>query len=157
MNKSRNVPNETQPALNTLTLEFITDLGAQARVTVPEERYLETLRHYGQKGWFSQDPSLGPLRLPLANEADFDWRLVGGRLIEIEGEPMVMARGYGWKRRELAADPKKKMPAAVKYSRGAKVTDPLHLREGDEDGIQYVTLVIFIGNGKKIEAFARPT
>ena len=157
MNKSRNVPNETQSAPNTLTLEFITDLGAQARVTVPEERYLETLRHYGQKGWYSQNPALGPLRLPLANETDFDWRLVGGRLIEIEGEPLVMARGHGWKRRELAPDPKKKMPAAVKYSRGAKVTDPLHLREGDEDGIQYVTLVIFIGNGKKIEAFARPS
>lgn len=156
MNKSRNVPSEVKSAPDTLTLEFITDLGAQARVTVPEDHYLDILRHYGQKGWYSQNPALGPLRLPLANEADFDWRLVGGRLIEIEGEPVVMARGFGWKRRELPADAKKKMPAAVKYSRGAKVTDPLHLREGDEDGIQYVTLVIFSGNSKKIDAYARP-
>ena len=98
----------------------------------------------------------GNLTLPLENEPDFDWSLIGGRgWTSPDGEVGVMWRGSFYKRREYAAKTTGvKMPAAVKFSRGARPTDPEDIKEGDEAGIQYVTLCTFKG-GKRQEQWAK--
>lgn len=48
-----------------------------------------------------------------------------------------------------------KLPAAIKISRGAKNTDPAHVREQAEEEFEYVTRCIFRGS-KRQERFAVP-
>jgi len=74
-----------------------------------------------------------------------------------EGEELIMHRGHAYRRRELEAveNRKMKLPAAVKYSRGAKNTDPEHIREKADGEFEYVTLCMFRG-GKRQERFAAP-
>ncbi|MBW3631206.1 MAG: single-stranded DNA-binding protein, partial [Gemmatimonadetes bacterium] len=66
------------------SLRFHTPLGAE--VWVPVERgtpqalartVLEMQRTLGAIGWRGATPPSGGFRLPLANEPDFDWRLLG--------------------------------------------------------------------------------
>ncbi|WP_371414731.1 single-stranded DNA-binding protein [Deinococcus sp. S9] len=47
---------------------------------------------------------------------------------------------------------KMKLPAAIKISRGAKNTDPAHVREQAEEEFEYVTRCIFRGS-KRQERF----
>lgn len=142
-----------------LHIEFVTDLGAKVTVDVEHEsKILDTQRHYGRLGWTSGEVPAGGYQFPLENEADFDWSLIGARKwTNPEGEEMVIHRGHVYRRRELEAVASRKMtlPAAVKYSRGAKSTDPEHLREKADGEIEYVTLVMFRG-GKRQERFAVP-
>lgn len=143
---------------NTVHIEFITDLGARVTVETTVERLLDTQRHYGRLGWTSGDVPSGGYTFPLDNEHDFDWSLIGARpWTNPEGEVMIMHRGHAYRRRELeAVDSRKlKLPKAIKYSRGAKPTDPEHLREKADGEIEYVTLAIFRG-GKRQERFALP-
>ena len=111
-----------------LHIEFITDLGARVTVDVESEaKLLDVQRQYGRLGWTSGDVPTGGYQFPLENEPDFDWSLIGARKWQNpEGEEMIIHRGYAYRRRELeAVDSRKiKLPAAVKYSRGAKNTDP---------------------------------
>ncbi len=142
-----------------LQIAFTTDLGAKVTVDVngPEE-LLNVQRRYGRLGWYSGDVPPGGFQFPLENEADFDWSLLGGRKFRGEdGEEVVYCRGAVWKRRELAAvDTKKlRLPQAVKYSRGARPTDPEHLREKSDGEIEYVTLAIFRG-GRRNPAYGVP-
>ncbi|MFC3860061.1 single-stranded DNA-binding protein [Deinococcus antarcticus] len=142
-----------------LHIEFLTDLGARVTVDVDSpEKLLDVQRQYGRLGWTSGDIPSGGYQFPLDNEADFDWSLIGARKwTNPEGEEMVLHRGHAYRRRELeAVDSRKmKLPAAVKYSRGAKSTDPEHVREKSDGEFEYVTLVIFRG-GKRQEKFAVP-
>ncbi len=137
-----------------LYVEFTTDLGAKVTVEAknPDE-ILELQRRYGKSmGWHSGDVPNGGYQFPLENEHDFDWALVGGRTFKNdEGEQCVWCRGYVYKRRELEAvnTKKMKMPKAVKYSRGARPTDPDHIREKADGDIEYVSLAIFRGNGRR--------
>ncbi|SMB89526.1 single-stranded DNA-binding protein [Deinococcus hopiensis] len=142
-----------------LHIEFITDLGARVTVDVESaDKLLDVQRHYGRLGWTSGEVPLGGYQFPLDNEPDFDWTLIGARKwTNPEGEEMVLHKGHAYRRRELeAVDSRKmKLPAAVKYSRGAKNTDPEHVREKADGEFEYVTLAIFRG-GKRQERFATP-
>lgn len=106
----------------------------------------------GQSGYTPVvTPPQGGFRFGLAAEENFDWACLGGfKMMSAEGEEIVMWRGESYKKRTLdAVDTKKmKMPAAVKYSRGAKATDPEHTREKADGEFEYVTLAIFRGKSK---------
>lgn len=142
-----------------LHIEFLTDLGAKVTVDVDShEKLLDVQRQYGRLGWTSGEVPTGGYQFPLDNEQDFDWALIGARKwTNPEGEEMIMHRGHAYRRRELeAVDSRKmKLPAAIKYSRGAKSTDPDHVREKSDGEFEYVTLAIFRG-GKRVERFAIP-
>lgn len=143
-----------------IAIHFTTDLGAQVSVSAASaDQVLELQRRYGKRGWYSGTIPPGGLILPYDNEHDFDWRLIGGRRFADKetGEIMVWCRGHAWKRRELAAVESKKMtlPAAIKYSRGAKPTDPPAIREQGDGEIEYVTLCIFRG-GTRRDTYAVP-
>lgn len=135
-------------------------LGTSISVDIQDERdLLATLRRWGKSGWSSGEIPAGGLVLPLAMADSFDWTLIGARpYTNAEGEAAVMYRGQSYKRRELdEVDTKKlKLPKIVKYSRGARPTDPPHLKEGEEGGVQYVTLITFRGNGRVLEAYLDP-
>lgn len=123
-----------------LRIEFLTDLGARVSVDVEHEgRLLEVQRHYGRLGWTSGEIPSGGYQFPLDNEPDFDWTLLGARKwTSPDGEELVIHRGHAYRRRELeAVDSRKlKLPAAIKYSRGAKVSDPPHVREKADGDIE---------------------
>lgn len=142
-----------------LHIEFMTDLGARVTVDVESaDKLLDVQRQYGRLGWTSGDIPSGGYQFPLDNEHDFDWTLLGARKwTNPESEEMIMHRGHAYRRRELeAVDSRKmKLPAAIKYSRGAKSTDPDHVREKSDGEFEYVTLAIFRG-GKRQERFATP-
>ncbi|MFC4639868.1 single-stranded DNA-binding protein [Deinococcus hohokamensis] len=142
-----------------LHIEFLTDLGAKVTVDVEHEaQLLDVQRHYGRLGWTSGAIPTGGYQFPLDNEPDFDWTLIGARKwTSPDGEELVIHKGHAYRRRELeAVDSRKmKLPAAVKYSRGAKSTDPEHLREKADGEFEYVTLAIFRG-GKRQERYATP-
>lgn len=141
-----------------VTLHLTDPLGIQFTVTVPEDKMYDAMRHYGAKGCTSGEVPPGGYRLPLANEEDFDWRLIGARKYVIKEDdediPVVYYRGNSYKRRVL--EPNKRIKdRAIKYSRGARPTDPEHLKEGDD--IQYVTLITFRGErARKDERWATP-
>lgn len=142
------------------TLHLTGPLGTSLSVEVADEReLLGVLRRYGKNGWTSGELPPGGLVLPLAMADSFDWALIGARpYTNADGESSVLYRGQSYKRRELdEVDTKKlKLPRIVKYSRGARPTDPLHLKEGEEGGVQYVTLMTFRGNGRPIEPYLDP-
>lgn len=140
-----------------LHIEFTTDLGAKVIVDIPSaDQLLDVQRKYGRLGWTSGEVPKGGYQFPFENETDFDWALIGARpWTSPDGEEMVWHRGHAYRRRELEAveSRKMKLPAAIKYSRGAKPTDPEHLREKSDGDIEYVTLAIFRG-GKRQERYA---
>ncbi|GGK28591.1 single-stranded DNA-binding protein DdrB [Deinococcus malanensis] len=142
-----------------LHIEFLTDLGAKVTVDVEHEnQLLDVQRHYGRLGWTSGAVPTGGYQFPLDNETDFDWSLIGARKwTSPDGEDLIIHKGHAYRRRELeAVDSRKmKLPAAVKFSRGAKSTDPEHLREKADGEFEYVTLAIFRG-GKRQERYAVP-
>ncbi|PTA66576.1 single-stranded DNA-binding protein [Deinococcus arcticus] len=142
-----------------LHIEFTTDLGARVTVDVETaDKLLDVQRQYGRLGWTSGDIPTGGYQFPLDNEPDFDWTLIGARKwTSPEGEDLIIHKGHAYRRRELeAVDSRKmKLPAAVKYSRGAKSTDPEHVREKSDGEFEYVTLAIFRG-GKRQERYAVP-
>ncbi|GGJ59709.1 hypothetical protein GCM10008938_52290 [Deinococcus roseus] len=47
------------------------------------------------------------------------------------------------------------LPKIVKYSRGARPTDPEHLKEGEES-VRYITLITCPCNGRPLEAYQNP-
>ncbi|ULH18149.1 single-stranded DNA-binding protein (plasmid) [Deinococcus sp. KNUC1210] len=69
-----------------------------------------------------------------------------------------MYRGQSYQRRDLEEVDTKKMqlPACVKNSRGARPTDPPHLKEEEDGGVQYVTLISFRGGGRMLPAYVKP-
>lgn len=142
-----------------LHIEFLTDLGARVTVDVDSaDKLLDIQRQYGRLGWTSGEVPTGGYQFPHDNEPDFDWTLIGARKwTSPDGEELVIHKGHAYRRRELeAVDSRKmKLPAAVKYSRGAKSTDPEHLREKSDGEFEYVTLAIFRG-GKRQERYAIP-
>lgn len=142
-----------------LHIEFITDLGARVTVDVESaDKLLDVQRQYGRLGWTTGDIPSGGYQFPFDNEPDFDWNLIGARKwTSPDGEDLIIHRGHAYRRRELeAVDSRKmKLPAAVKYSRGAKNTDPEHVREKADGEFEYVTLAIFRG-GKRQERYAIP-
>jgi hypothetical protein len=69
----------------------------------------------------------------------------------------VWYAGQFYTRRELEPNPRMKLAAAVKYSRGAKNTDPPEIIEEGDGSFRYVTLAVFRGDGRRREEFATPS
>ncbi len=65
--------------------------------------------------------------------------------------------GHFYTRRVLEPNPRMKLAAAVKYSRGAKNTDPPEIVEKGDGSFRYVTLAAFRGEGRRWEEYAMPT
>lgn len=140
-----------------VSIKFTNDLGAEITVHLDGEAQInDTLSYYGNKGWYSGSVPAGGFILPYDNEHDFNWALIGARpFVNADGEPCVWCRGHVYKRRDLEAVESKKfkLPKAVKYSRGAKATDPANIREPSDGEIEYVTLIIFRG-GQRQDRYA---
>lgn len=146
---------ETQERLGTIELVNQVGMRVQMGVSDIEDAYA-VMRWYGGAGWTSGEVPAGGFRLPYAMANTFCFALIGAREFEFRDDDgnvchALSHRGSTYKRREYAASTKgKKMPAAVKYSRGALPTDPPHLKEGEESGAQFVTLITFKGAGRSI-------
>lgn len=144
----------------TAQLHMTGPLGEQITLTAENLQDLQTKqRAWGKKGWTpgTGDVPAGGFVLPYCMSTTFDWAMIGAHGFEIEGQHCVRHRGHTYKRREFDAQTTgKKMPASVKYSRGAKPTDPAHLKEGDEGGVQYVTLIVFRGGGQALPEYEVP-
>ncbi len=145
---------------NALSIHFIGRLGTAISVAVEKpEHILDALRDYGRAGWTSGDIPAGGLQLPYCMADTFDWSLIGARQITVKDDdgtdiPAVVYRSDVYKRRVHPEN--KKMPAAIRYTRGARSTDPPHLKEGDGQ-FQYITLVEFRGKGRPIARYERTT
>jgi hypothetical protein len=149
-------------------VRFLTDLGAEVFVPVEgdsphqlRQAVLKTQRALGGIGWRCCPVPPGGFRFSLANEPDFDWRLIGGRrgtgTIDGEERDGVWYAGQFYTRRALNPNPRMKLGRAIKYSRGAKGTDPAEIVEGEEgSSFRYVTLAVFRGEGKRREEYAVP-
>jgi hypothetical protein len=139
-------------------VNFTTNWGFSVSVETTSDTYLETLRTYGRRRWFSGDVPPKGFRFPYDNEHDFDWALLGGRLfVNEQKETCVSCRGHVWKRRVVPATKTKHytFPETIKYSRGAKQGDPPEVQETGDGEIAYVTLVRFMG-GERCEELAVP-
>jgi len=129
------------------------------KINTIEEAYA-ILNKLGPTGWYSGDVRDMFGRFPLDMADIFNWSLIGGReaKVKVDGQEtdVVFQGGHMWTRREFDADPKKKMPAKVKYSRGAKPTDPPEIREKGQGDIEYVTLITFSGKGPIVPGLCKP-
>ena len=148
-------------------IRFIADLGAEVRVPLSgnsarelRQALFRTLREHGQLGWRAVPIPPGGLRFPLANEPDFDWRLLGahrGRgTVEGEEREGVWYDGQFYSRRQFEENPRRKLGPAVKYSRVARSGDVPESVEEADGGFGYVTLAVFRGEGKRREVLAVP-
>ena len=148
-------------------IRFITDLHAEVLVSVDGDNpralrraVFQALRVFGQMGWRSGNVPRGGFRFPLANEQDFDWRLIGARrgACTIDGEKRegVWHGGQFYTRRELPEHERKGLERAVKYSRGARSTDQAEIVEDGGGDFRYVTLALFRGDGRRREEYALP-
>ena len=149
-------------------VRFFTDLGAEVRVPVDgdtpqtlRQSVLQTQRALGQLGWRCCPLPPGGFTFPLASEPDFDWRLLGARrgicTIDSEERDGVWYAGQFYTRRALDPNPRMKLGRAIKYSRGARSTDPAEGVEGEEgSAFRYVTLAVFRGEGRRREEYAVP-
>lgn len=148
-------------------IRFRTDLGSEVLVPLQGESareirrdVLRAMREFGRYGWRAAHVPPGGLRFPLASEPDFDWTLLGARrgTCTVEGEERkgVWYGGQFYTRREFEANPRMKLVRAVKYSRGAKNTDPAEVVEEGDGSFRYVTLAVFRGEGRRREDLAAP-
>ncbi len=149
-------------------VRFFTELDAEVLIPVggdtPEElrqAVLRAQRAFGQLGWRSASLPPGGFHFALANEPDFDWRLLGARrgTCTVDGQERdgVWYAGQFYTRRALDPNPRMKLGRAIKYSRGARSTDPAEMVEGEEgSAFRYVTLAVFRGEGKRREQYAVP-
>lgn len=140
---------------------FIDDLGVEITVYMKNTAQLRELqREYGKRGWRAKrEEKRGGLVLPYAQHDTFDFSLLGARFWTTpEGETLLLCGGHAYKQRilEKVDSRKMKLPEAVKYSRGAKSTDPPHLVEQAEGEFSYVTLVVFKTAGKAQPAMSLP-
>jgi hypothetical protein len=148
-------------------VRFTTELGAEVLVpiegTTPSalrQAVLDAQRTFGGIGWRSCPVPPRGFRFPLANEPDFDWRLIGARrgtgTIDGKERDGVWYCGQFYTRRALDPNPRMKLERAIKFSRGAKGTDPAEIVEGEDGSFRYVTLAVFRGEGRRREEYAIP-
>lgn len=148
-------------------VRFTTELGAEVLVPVEgttpsalRQAVLDAQRTFGGIGWRSCPVPPRGFRFPLANEPDFDWRLLGARrgtgTIDGEERDGVWYCGQFYTRRALDPNPRMKLERAIKYSRGAKGTDPEENVEGEDGSFRYVTLAVFRGEVRRREEYAIP-
>lgn len=151
-------PNQNSP---TCSAVFIDELGVEITVYAQDAAQVRGLqREYGRRGWrVKREEKRGGLLLPYAQHDTFDFSLLGARFWTTpEGETVLLCGGHAYKQRilEKVDSRKMKLPEAVKYSRGAKSTDPPHLVEPAEGEFSYVTLVVFKNAGKAQPSLSLP-
>ena len=139
-----------------MTLHLTDALGRKLSVETTLSELDNTMRALNTIGATSGDLLGSGLTLPYDNEKDFDWTLIGARpWTDPEGSVGVFWQGSFYKRREFEAKTSGvKMPAAIKYSRGARPTDPAAIVEGDGDSVRYVSLILFKA-GRRQEGWAK--
>lgn len=125
------------------------------------------MRKLGTMGWTSGEIPDGGLILSYDMVDLYDWALIGaneGTFQAIEdGETItkkcVYYRGSRYTRRDNLAKKENGVsyPAMISYSRGAKETDPVHIREG-ATGLNkgYITLARFKGRGPIVKEICKP-
>jgi hypothetical protein len=125
-------------------------IGSQVTVYAQDPAELRALqRAYGKCGYrpAGEVPG-GGFQLPYAQHDTFDFSLIGATpWTSPEGDKCVIHDGQVYKQRVLEKVDSRKMqlPEAVKYSRGARNTDPEHVREKAEGEFEYRTLIVFRG------------
>ncbi len=156
-------PAYSQPASppHTVSTTLVDDLNNPLTLYAASPADLNALlRVYGRKGYRSErGVPPGGLTLPLAQHDTFDPALIGARFwTNQEGETLLLHGGHAYRQRLLkAVDSRKmKLPPAIKYSRGAKGTDPDHIREKSDGEFEYVTLICFRGNGPARPEYSLP-
>lgn len=112
----------------------------------------QTLLEFGKLGYVPEAVPPGGWRFPYDNHDDFPWEMIGATKKTFTGDNgqqrvVVFYKGEAYTQRVLHANPNKNLPAAIKYSRGARPGDPPDIIEADGD-FKYVTLIIFKGAGK---------
>lgn len=141
-------------------LELVGPLGQKIMVEFTDYPHsLALMREWGARGFTSGTVPHGGYQLPYCMADSFDWALIGARKwTNHEGEDVILHRGHSYKIRHMDAVDSKKMtlPACVKVSRGAKPSDPEHIREKSDGEIEYVTLAVFRGNAKTIPDYEAP-
>lgn len=120
----------------------------------------ELQRAYGKRGYrpAGEVPG-GGFQLPYAQHDTFDFSLIGAKeWISPEGEKFLIHDGQVYKQRVLEeVDSRKmKLPAAVKYSRGAKPSDPELVKEKSDGEFSYRTLIVFRGRAPVQAEFNLP-
>lgn len=120
-------------------------------ITSIDEGY-EKIRLMGRSGWTCGEIPTGGYRLPYDMADKFDFAFIGATEAEIDGEKGLWHQNQFYKSREYEEETKgQKKGKMIKYSRGAKPTDPTHLKEGatgEKPG--YITLISFKGNARNI-------
>lgn len=125
------------------------------------ENYRSILEEGGKRGFVPEDRPARGWVFPLAQHESFNWALIGARPGEITDEKGQRWAGVWWdgqfyKRRDLEQNDKKDMGQAIKYSRGAKPFEDGPEVEGeDNSNFKYVTLVVFRGDGKARDWWAK--
>lgn len=142
---------------------FTNLLGMEIPVTFESvDNAFARTREFAARGFATENFPAGGYSLPYALAETFDWSLIGANHFTFtrDGaqEQALERLGEVYTRREFEAKTKpKKMPAKIKYSRGACESDPMEIREsatGDNKG--YVTLIEFVGGGKSMPEFEKP-
>ena len=150
------------------TLEVKNPLGQKFTLNISsiEDGY-DKMRVLGTRGW-STDVPIGGIFLPFAMADGFDWSLIGGRYYEFDktadGETehiqAVEHQGHTYyaRRKEAGKINGKNMPAMIRYTRGAKSTDPESAKQSKTEVVKegYVVLITFRGKGPIIPAFMKP-
>jgi hypothetical protein len=144
------------------TLELVNVLGMRVSVACDGASVFAAMRAYGAAGFAPGPVPPGGIRLPYAMRDRFDWRLIGARTYTFkddDGTDAVMVEHLGetYRRRDFEANPRKKMPAATKFSRGAHPGDDPAIVEKGSGEDTYVTLALFRGGGPVIEHLCVPT
>jgi hypothetical protein len=142
-----------------LSLDLISPTNALTRLTLSgsgdpirdHAQLVQLQRRWGCLGYHPPIPAGGWL-FPLEAEAGFDWTLLGGERFEHQGTIYVRLGGMVYTRRDLAPEERtikgkkeETMPAAIRYSRGARPADTAIEASGDNS---YVTLAVFRGRGQ---------
>ncbi len=136
-------------------VHFVTPTGHLVAVEADDGSLAQVLQRCGERRWLPTHWPVGGYRLPLEAHETMNWAVIGAKPGEVldretgEKVPGVWWGGEFYKRRDLEANPKKRMGACVKYSRGARegADDPARV-EGDDSGFRYVTLITFRGEGQ---------
>jgi hypothetical protein len=144
-----------------VSLVMVDEIGTHITVSAADLAELRVLqRRYGAQGYRpAGNVPAGGYQLPYDLHDTFDWSLIGARpWISPEGDKGVFHDGHFYKQRlmEPVDSRKMKLPAAIKYSRGAKNTDADDVKEKAEGEFEYRSLILFRGRGLVRAEFQLP-
>jgi hypothetical protein len=135
-----------------------------------EDDALAFMRDHADLGWSPAHIPDGGYVFPYDMAEDFDFRLIGARTFckdvpyGTQGKVRkdvrhLVHRGFVYQERSLDEDTSSSQRGAakIKFSRGAKPTDPPHLKEAAAaDKAGYITLISFVGKGRVDTRYLKP-